>query len=738
MHRLYWLTFAALLAACSTSDGSGPNVGTRARSAPALHSFESCDALTERMRASLAERARINLLQYEAMYGQRNIMYGTADTAAPAAADATSGAPAAKESNRVEGVNYSTTNNQELGVDEADLVKTDGNTIFTLSGHTLAVLGVPQIGALEKQAELDIEGWPSQLLLSQAAHTLTAFSTVYVTALPADAPLRVTVQSGRDLNNTMGYRTTTLTKLTVIDVTTPAAPKVTRELYIEGYYQTARRIDTTVRMITYGALDVPGLVTYPDVSYTGTTTLSDAEWRDRVHRAVLKAIASNDTVLAATPLSAMVPQIYEKSGASFVAHPFTKDDCHHFTIAEDSTSLGVTSILSMDLGAATFDVAAEHIVTNWSQVYASLDTLIVAEPAADWWWYWGNSNVDEATNLHRFDISKPGVTRYTGSGRVPGTIRDQFALSELDGNIRVASTTGNWNRWWLRTAPSEPDNHVYVLAGAEALDIIGQLDGIATGERLWSSRFLGKRGYLVTFRNIDPLWTIDLADPTAPRIAGELQVPGVSTYIQPIDETHLLTIGFGGTGAGLDWTSRVALFDVTDFAAPKLDAVLPLAPPSGTGWNWSWSEATYEHKAFQYWAPLGLLAVPVSTYRTLPCAPTTSGTNASCMYGYSYEYFSKLALVKVDAHSLSNYGEVDHSGFYNNDRSIYWGGSDVRRSIFMHDDANGADFVYALSERGMTSSRLPDLSTAASVQLPGAQYDYFYYGMGVNGVMLRD
>ena len=140
-------------------------------------------------------------------------------------------------------------------------------------------------------------------------------------------------------------------------------------------------------------------------------------------------------------------------------------------------------------------------------------------------------------------------------------------MSEYDGSIRIATTSDIWGRWWLTDEVDPetgelvfngPTNGVTVLQhdGQVGLDEVGKVDGIAPGETIWSARFIGDRGYLVTFETIDPLWVIDLSDPTNPTILGELEVPGVSTYIHPVDENTLLTIGIGPgeDGLGLDWS----------------------------------------------------------------------------------------------------------------------------------------------------------------------------------------
>ena len=210
----------------------------------------------------------------------------------------------------------------------------------------------------------------------------------------------------------------------------------------------------------------------------------------------------------------------------------------------------------------------------------------------------------------------------------------------------------------------------------------------------------------MTFRNVDPLWTLDLSDPTNPQVIGELEVPGVSTYIHPLDENHLLTIGIAGDENGLDWGStQLSLFDVTDFADPKLASKLELSPVPDDekhGWNWAWSEATYEHKAFQYWN--GQLAIPLSTSRY---AWDENG------YG-RYEYVSKLVLVDVsitDGLSIYDSASIDHSMFYEMDNNL-WNHFDIRRTVFID------DYVYAISQQGVTVHKLDTMMLSDYAGLP--------------------
>ena len=445
-----------------------------------------------------------------------------------------------------------------------------------------------------------------------------------------------------------------------------------------------------------------------------------------------ETIEYNDKIIDQTPLDDLLPRIYEKSGDEITTHKYTESgdgNCQNFAAASDSAGQGITSIMTLDLLEENFSFNADHILSNWATVYASGNVMVMAESAWDSWWFWGDEESDyqEMTNLHVFDISSPGQTDYVASGRINGTIENQFSLSEYNGNIRVCSTTGQWGRWWMED-PEPMVSHVFVLglnSDETEYEVIGHVGDIAPDESIWSARFMGDKAYIVTFRNIDPLWTIDLSEPKDPRVIGELEIPGVSTYIHPMGDNHLLTIGIAGDEDGLHWgVTQISIFDVSDFSNPKLASSLQLnsASSEDNGWSYSYSEATYEHKAFQYWEADGLLAVPMSTHRYYSDYKEIDGR---MYYSSGYEYLSKLMLIKAEpGKDLEIYDEVDHSSFY--DSKYWWDNPDVRRSIFME----GGDYIYAISEKGITAHNVATMERTGFVELPSnnrpSYIDYYY------------
>ncbi len=677
----------------------------RSRTSPDLVAFETCEVLEQNLKANLTEQMRVQLLSLD------ETGFGFIED------DMAEGVPVpSNPGGRQEGVDYSGTNNQEADVDEGDFVKTDGYYLYVLSGNQLVIMSVPEVGQLAENVSVDLEGRPDQLLLiketGSSAQRSVVFSTISTYDMDEDHPLRPLIEKEMGYDGYYWY--TVFTKITVIDHSDPENPQVVHELYLEGSYQTSRKVGSTVHMFTYSWIEVQGLKYWPDLPEDYYLVDPDNPLREQLwNKAISEAITYNDQLIASLTLQDLVPQIFLVVPDGVVAYDFTGQGCGNVVIAEDGVSRGFTSIVSFESLGDVFTFEADHVVSNWSIIYASSDTVLLAEPSDDWWWYWNNDEYEEATNIHRFDSTATGSLKYSGSGRVTGTVLSQFSLSAYEGIIRMATTTDQWNRWWVANPPP-PENHLYTLSGDNTLEVVGQLDGIAVGERIWSARFIQDRGYLVTAQNIDPLWTIDLSDPQNPKIMGELEVPGVSTYVHPLEDEHLLTIGFGGDEQGLNGSIKVSLFDVSDFSNPRRKDVLTLFAAEGEDWSsWGTSEALYEHKAFQYWAPKKLLAVPLSTSRYT-------------MSEFDYEYISKLVLVAVDTSSgLSTYGTVDHSDFYNSSSSDYWCYQDIRRSIFM------GDYIYAISDRGITVSDLLSMTLTASMPLPGSSCGFYWDGIEV-------
>ncbi|HKE14496.1 MAG TPA: beta-propeller domain-containing protein [Kofleriaceae bacterium] len=631
---------------------------------------------------------------------------------------------------RQEGTDYSGTNNQEEGVDEADLVKTDGYNLYVVNGNRLHVFGVPEFGQLVASSEVELEGQPYQLLLDSESGRAAVFSFVAVDTLPPEHPVRAAVTRG-DATPEIPWRTWGLSKITVLDVSDPAAPALEREVWLEGWYQDARRIDSSVRVVANGNIMVPGLDDIWSLFYpTDGHPVDLDEVRDLAAQRIQDASFDD-----------LIPRLYERLPSGELATlTIAGSDCSSFYRPTDSSGRTTTTIVSFDLAAPELAPDAETVVSNWATVYASRDRLYLAEAAWDWWWSWREVEPGEiftpATNIHAFDVSQPGVANYVGSGRIDGTVVNQFALDEQDGRLRVAATTTPFLAWGgggvvvdepppggARTGatraaseppqPPPPESHIYVLEEQDGeLTTVGHLGGIAVGESIFAARFLPTEAFVVTYQYVDPLFTIDLSDPANPHQVGELEVDGFSTYLHPIADDRILSIGIGGDENGITWNTQVSLFDVSDRAHPALVDGEQLTS------DWSgWSEALYDHHAFQYFEPKKLLAVPISGY-TVEDGPVEGGGGETPWP----IWHSQLDLISVDSDSgLELRGTIDHSRFFESTPDGWWGGADIRRSIFM------GDYIYALSSRAVTVHRLDDLSEVAAEELPLPSQPYWWW-----------
>jgi hypothetical protein len=265
------------------------------------------------------------------------------------------------------------------------------------------------------------------------------------------------------------------------------------------------------------------------------------------------------------------------------------------------------SVSTIDLTQGLPAVDVDSVLTDGDIVYASPTALYVSTER-----WLDPSGGDEpstgvVTEIHRFDISDPDATAYTGSGTVDGYMLSQWSMSEQDGILRVASTTSPpFDQ--TGTQQGESESFITDLATTGGgLTRVGRVGGLGKGEQIYAVRFIGDVGYVVTFRQVDPLYTVDLSDPTAPRVAGELKLPGYSAYLHPVGDGLLLGIGQDADASGRTLGLQASLFDVSDPANPvRVDS-------EGFGAGAS-SEVEYDHHAFAWFAGDSLAVLPIDAY----------------------------------------------------------------------------------------------------------------------------
>jgi uncharacterized secreted protein with C-terminal beta-propeller domain len=315
---------------------------------------------------------------------------------------------------------------------------------------------------------------------------------------------------------------------------------------------------------------------------------------------------------------------------------------------------------------------------------------------------YGGAYTGQRTIVHRIRIEDGNIEDAT-SGEVPGYVLNQFSMDEYNGYFRVATTTGEVSR--LEEATSE--NHVYILDSN--LNTVGKLENLGSGEKIHSARFMGDRGYLVTFKKIDPLFVLDLSDPTSPEVLGELKITGYSDYLHPYDETHIIGIGketVEGEGGNFAWYQgiKISLFDVSDVEAPKEIAKYEIGD-RGTD-----SPILNDHKAFLFDKSKNLLVIPVTVAEIDPSKyPSGVPPNAYGEPVWDGAYVFHLSLEE----GLVFRGRITHSGG-RAELSIWrWYGSShsIKRSMYID------DVLYTISDFKIKMNSLTDLSEINELNL---------------------
>ncbi|HXG09269.1 MAG TPA: beta-propeller domain-containing protein [Gemmataceae bacterium] len=477
------------------------------------------------------------------------------------------------------GPGFSQTNVQVPGVDEADLVKTDGRYLYVLTrgNSSLSIIRAWPVSELSVAAQVPIEGWAIAQYLNGGR--LTVISTIDYGPPVRPLPVQIAASASDD-----GRAFTPRVKVTVIDVSDPPAPRVVQESFLDGTYVDSRAVGSQVYLV----INNPFLDQLPPPEYHCSDDEcvyeTEEQYRARLEGQVLDLVLPHFSSRAGRP-DGEVSRSGLLSEAPSVYRPVSPDD-------NNLLSVVVFDIASDDPGP----VHAISIMSPYgTTVYASIDHLYLVAPR------W--SMAGERSAIYKFGLDGSRV-ELAAVGEVAGRVLNQFALDEAGPYFRIATTTDEG----LGTM-----NHVYVLTEeGDGLIVAGRLEGLAPGEQLFAARFLGERGFLVTFRQVDPLFALDLSDPTVPRVASELKVPGFSRYLQLIDANLLLGIGRDADETtGRILRLKISLFDVSDLSNPTLldDHLIG----SDDGWGVS-SEAEWDHHAVAYYPEFQTLAIPVDSF----------------------------------------------------------------------------------------------------------------------------
>jgi len=561
------LSVVVLAAACLGGTAAGTERAATAK-AGRLVAFGSCGELLGYAKAQAGQ-----FVGPWGLAGRSGVLYSGAPVPTAAAADSSAGKSAAEP---VEGVDYSGTNVQEEGVDEPDLVKTNGKTLFALAHGDLEAVDVRGAKPLLLDTLHLNLGYDAELLLYGNRLLVISRGGYWREPLPAMA-------------RTMIAWAPAQSTLTEVDASDPDALRIVRTLTLDGSYLAARMVSGTVRIVSTS--QIPEALPFLQPQ----TSTPDA---------VAAATAHNRTVLASSRIVSWLPTYRIKRPGHAATRPHSLVQCRNVRRPANFSGLGLLTVMTVDLGKGLEPVDSTSVMTDGRIVYASQAALYVATER------WADRPTEAQPNeepssgvttaIHKFDISSPTKTVYRGSGTVTGYLLSQWSLSEFGGVLRVVST--DTPAWWSEGG-RESESYLTTLREQDGgLAQVGRIGELGKGERVYAVRFVGNTGYVVTFRQIDPLYTVDLADPEKPRVLGELRISGYSAYLHPIGEDLVLGIGQEADDAGRPLGTHVSVFDVSDLRNPKLLSRAPLGP--------GWSEAESDHHAFLFWPKTGLVVVP--------------------------------------------------------------------------------------------------------------------------------
>ncbi|MEK4484489.1 beta-propeller domain-containing protein [Psychrobacillus sp. FSL H8-0484] len=481
----------------------------------------------------------------------------------------------AKDSSSSRGGDYSTTNNQVEGVDEADMVKTNGSHIFSISENNVVIVNVEDSVNMKEEAKIRFtdEFYPNQLLLSDKTLMVIGQKNNIPLVIEADNTEEKEQKSTEETKK-IAQPIDSMTTVYFYDISNPKHPQLLREIATEGYMVGARLTDNILYYVTS---------VYP--RYSIMEGNEDVELRPYTH--------DSSRYLLPKPLSYSDISILP---STLVAN---------YSVI---TAIDVENLLENKVITKAYLGGSEQLYMSQDNLYLTstyYDSSNTNQNAREMIWNPGKMD----TEVFKFALNNTSV-EFVGSSRLSGTILNQFSMDEHDGYFRAVTTKGNR---WDENEVSE--NNLFILDNK--MKQVGSLTGLAKDERIYSARFMGDKAYMVTFKETDPLFVIDVATPSAPKVLGELKIPGFSNYLHPLDENHLIGFGYETKVVPQEGSKeprimtegmKISLFDVTDLANPKeLDTEI-------IGEQGTYSAIQHDHHALFQHRDKNLYGFPVSIY----------------------------------------------------------------------------------------------------------------------------
>ncbi|MDD5191720.1 MAG: beta-propeller domain-containing protein [Candidatus Nanoarchaeia archaeon] len=690
---------------------------------------------------------------------------------------------------------YSTTNIQVEGVDEADIVKNDGKYIYVVSGNKVKIIDAYPAEDMRILSEINISGVSNIFIngdkLIVFANDYSAISAYKTTSS------EIAVDSAACLGCNRGP----MSLVNIYDIGDKENPELVHNLSIEGNYVDSRMINDYVYVVSNKYVDMNNpeppfyimdgvakkaaasdiyYYPYPDTGYV-FTSISAINVKD--------GKINNEVYLTSYTGSIYVSQdniylTYQKR-VDYNDYADQLAEQVYYPILSDEYDDRIKQVLDSDASNWEKLNEMQSIVKEYGDSLSLKSGKEMSDFSDELMKKLNDFEIKikkevEKTVIHKINVDADKI-EYKGVGEVPGNVLNQFSMDEYKGYFRIATTTGN-------TWEGNSLNHLYVLD--EDLKIVGSVEDLAEGERIYSARFIGDRAYMVTFKSVDPLFVIDLKDPGNPKVLGYLKIPGYSDYLHPYDENHVIGIG-KDVNESIDadkvhsenavyYTAilgvKVSLFDVTDVEHPIEESKFVIGD-RGTE-----TPVSGDHKALLFDKEKELLVLPVSVSELKPSQYSAEMQPETVWQGaYVFKVNldgielkgkithldskSKYGPAKDDAvgairniygqkyvKTAENSWEIDYTGYeyryYNDVRTVYsddymdkqQGGikdtskfydykTQIQRSLYM------GDVLYTISQSRIKANDLESVDEINSLDL-GYEDNYYSYPVYKGGIAI--
>ncbi|MHB1453749.1 MAG: beta-propeller domain-containing protein [Saccharofermentanales bacterium] len=623
----------------------------------------------------------------------------------PTESQSDSGSPTTGDA--AKGSDYSSTNTQVSGIDEGDIIKNDGEYLYIASQNIVSIVKAFPVNTLKKTSTITLpqEETVQELYLRDNLLALVCVSYEQIKIEPvilpeptvagdpksgtSDATTSETEPGKADAMPSIWYMSKQLTVIKIYNITDKTAPVLKRTLKFDGYLTASRVKDGRFYLVTnqYISSFPESQVTAEDIlpSYLDSAvSKNDIVIKAKAIEYCPENVSANFLMVSCFDMDTMEPAVvetvlgagntvYMSNTALYIVQPYYRYFIQGAAAAAGTATSADAAASAGEVNPDITDAAPSDVPESKNESGSSGSSASVepAEPVVV---------TDEGTVVMKFNLVENGV-KFSVAGEVHGQVLNQYSMDEYDGTFRIATTQ------WTSAGNA---NNLYAL-NTTTMKISGKIENLAPGERIYSVRFIGKTGYIVTFRNMDPLFVIDLSNPAAPKVVGELKIPGFSNYLHPVSATLLLGIGqntvtvykkdengndveVGSQQSGL----KVSLFDVSDPTEPKEVSSLVFG---GVGSN---TEAQYNPKAFVWWGTKSTALFPAYIY----------GEDGGVNYENYNDARSGGIVVAVEGGKLVEkarlFPENISYGYYGQSRVVY-----IDNAIYI--SMNGSVYAYDVS-----------------------------------------